>query len=373
MGTNANNAASDDDAAHKGMRPSRCRCVWVILPLALLLAATWAAVSSWLIKSVPKPKTQVQALLEYWRAPNPGWVRSQLQSIGLADRPVSRDAGEVLNEILAFGSKAIPDLVEALQHEDVFVRRNALFALGHLRDPSTIPVMVDCLCNEDWGVRDGVPYALSQIEALPSQALERLRQALTHEHPHVRRIAAQTLANVNPVETASVLALVKSAQDPDQDVRSQVVVSLGAIGAGRPEACQALRAALQDGDPQVRLNAVDGLIKIDTANRPETIHAVLQALRELLRCSEATIRSRACSELYGIGQNAAPLVPVLIDCLRDQDEDVRCSACFTLGALGAAANPALDQLRRLASQDPSRRVRERAAFAIKLNEHTWSE
>ena len=60
---------------------------------------------------------------------------------------------------------------------------------------------------------------------------------------------------------------------------------------------------------------------------------------------------------------AAQIVPVLIECLKDKNDDVRWSTAIGLGSLGADARDAIPAL-QMAQQDRDRRIREAAGVAL---------
>ena len=61
--------------------------------------------------------------------------------------------------------------------------------------------------------------------------------------------------------------------------------------------------------------------------------------------------------------DAAKIVPVMIECLKDEQGDVRLSAAIGLGAFGVEANSAVPEL-RAAESDRDARVRRAAGIAL---------
>lgn len=124
-------------------------------------------------------------------------------------------------------------------------------------------------------------------------------------YPFDRIAAAADLANRR--DPAARPQLVDLLQDADPAVRYWGAVGLGALGETGAPAADALRAALRDAAPIVRVAAADGLCR---QGRPE------------------------------------PALPVLIQALQDNNEWVRLAAVNVLDRLDGQAQPAADALRQ---------------------------
>lgn len=62
-----------------------------------------------------------------------------------------------------FGADALPMLMDATLHADVYVREHAIDVLGLLGDKAAIPALVDALRDDEWQVRFSAVTALGHV------------------------------------------------------------------------------------------------------------------------------------------------------------------------------------------------------------------
>jgi len=125
---------------------------------------------------------------------------------------------EAAAALVAIGTDALAPLLMSARAPQWTARRNAVWALGALRD------------------RRAIPPAL---------------MALADREPPVRRVAAWALGALDADD--AVAALIDALKDPDADVRAQAAWALGALRDRR--ASDALAALLKDASPRVRKQA----------------------------------------------------------------------------------------------------------------------
>jgi HEAT repeat protein len=121
--------------------------------------------------------------------------------------------------------------------------------------------------------------------------------------------------------------------------RGEAAEDLGSLGPLARAALPALREALRDPEPTVRIRVAEALVRIDPA---ET--AAVTALGKLLQDQSPRVRKAAAYALGNLGPDAKAAVPDLIQALDDRDAKVRWTVLETLGQLGAAAEPAVPAL-----------------------------
>lgn len=177
-------------------------------------------------------------------------------------------------------------LVEALDHEDVFVRTEAIQTLGFaLQDSSlAIEIFVPCLRDESQSVRFGAAYGLSRhgsevqealpelVEALndddenvrlavaeaickiaedPQLGIEVLIEFLAHDNQHLRNAAAEGLRDLGPKSAPAVSALIEATNDSFVWVRLKAIETLGLIGPEAREGILTLKNLVNSEDPVV--------------------------------------------------------------------------------------------------------------------------
>ncbi|OGS39404.1 MAG: hypothetical protein A2506_07565 [Elusimicrobia bacterium RIFOXYD12_FULL_66_9] len=126
---------------------------------------------------------------------------------------------------------------------------------------------------------------------------------------------------INEAELQKVL---KSAQDPDANVRWEAVLFLDKVKA--PQAMPIMREMLRrDMEPAVRINVIDLLSK---RNSPEVLEALIAAMKD----QEPEVRLSALRALERIGDFSVAGA-IANGPIRDQDENVRLQAMRTLNSL----------------------------------------
>jgi HEAT repeat protein len=215
---------------------------------------------------------------------------------------------------------------------------------------------------------------------------------LAGEDPAARRQAAATLPAFG---ADAVPALTAALDDTDPEVRLEAVKSLGRLGPAAHAAVPALARAMTDRVPFVRRGVaatlggmtpptavaiealMKGLVDPDAAVIDNSAHALLAlgppvvpALVRALKDPDVGLRQMAVLTLSGgirfgrLGPIGPEAVTALIDTLGDVNADIRDEAARTLADLGPSAKEALPALQRVAANDPAEHVRRVARRAI---------
>jgi HEAT repeat protein len=148
----------------------------------------------------------------------------------LADPAFSPEAGMALSFM---GSPAVGTLRDVLQSDEPVVRREALRALGKLRERASIdpqlviPVLLQGLKDTDASVRQVAVTYLGIVRDQPQQEVAGLMTALEDSQPDVRRAAALALSSYGLDAEPAVKALTRaSASDPDDEVKQEAARAL---------------------------------------------------------------------------------------------------------------------------------------------------
>uniref|UniRef100_A0A8C4RAI5 EDR1/CTR1/ARMC3-like peptidase-like domain-containing protein n=1 Tax=Eptatretus burgeri TaxID=7764 RepID=A0A8C4RAI5_EPTBU len=191
---------------------------------------------------------------------------------------------ENIKQLLALG--AINPLVSLLSHEDQFIRRNAIMALGELSSNGLLTVLISLLtCSSD-------PLRLSSCQALAS---------LTKGHRENCSLAVNG--------TTSLLELLKSLAClvvPATTVLCNMCMNEG------PRTC------LQE------KGAISALLACLVSTDPEIQTSVLQALAALVCDSKSRAELRAADRL-----------PLIINLLNSEYKEVYFAACWTVSSCAA--------------------------------------
>jgi HEAT repeat protein len=165
---------------------------------------------------------------------------------------------------VVFGDETYAIVANVLEDElDLDIIDSCLVALGHIGNPTAVPLILEHRTNSDPDVRFAVAFALS------------------------------CFAN----EQAAIKVLLQLMQDSDPDIRDWATFGLGVQGsADTPEIRDALIERLDDGNPDTREEAVAGLGKrkelrvlpdlIELLQQEEVSYGVVEAACHLLDMPE---------------------------------------------------------------------------------------
>jgi HEAT repeat protein len=156
---------------------------------------------------------------------------------------------EAAAALVAIGTESLPSLIAAARAPQWIARRNAVWALGALRDARGVPTALTALADLEPPVRRVAAWSLGALDA--DEAVSALIDALGDTDASVRSQVAWALGAIR--DPRAVDRLIKALKDQDESVRSQAAWALGAIRDRR--ASDALAAALKDSSPKVRRQA----------------------------------------------------------------------------------------------------------------------
>jgi len=148
----------------------------------------------------------------------------------LGDPQFAPEAGLALSFM---GSPAVDTLRGALGADEPVVRREALRALGKLRERASIdpqvvvPLLLSALEDGDGGVRHVAVTYLGIVRDRPDEEVDGLIRALKDSQAEVRQAAALALSSYGLDAERAVPALTKaSTKDPDEDVQREAARAL---------------------------------------------------------------------------------------------------------------------------------------------------
>jgi HEAT repeat protein len=158
----------------------------------------------------------------------------------LRDPQFAPEAGLALSFM---GSPAVDTLREALQSGEPVVRREALRALGKLRERASIdpqlvvPLLLESRDDADATVRHVAVTYLGIVRDKPAEEVNALIGALQDPEAEVRQAAALALSSYGLDAEPAVPALTKaSTKDPDEDVQREAARALVHIAELRGKA-----------------------------------------------------------------------------------------------------------------------------------------
>ncbi|GEL98333.1 HEAT repeat domain-containing protein [Cellulomonas terrae] len=189
-------------------------------------------------------------------------ISGYFESTGAVDRELRHLHGvrERSRVEAAFGlgdlgsSRAVPELVRALDDRSADVRAAATRSLGRLGATTAVQQVIAA------SVALRVPRAVAGAALLEigPQAVPSLLELLGHEDPHFRADAAELIGLLGAANDAD--ALPSRLRDGSPEVRAATAAALGRLGSGT--ARDELVATLQDRVPYVRASAARALGQI---------------------------------------------------------------------------------------------------------------
>lgn len=147
----------------------------------------------------------------------------------LQDPQLAPEAGLALSFM---GSPAVATLRDALHADEPLVRREALRALGKLRERASIdpqlviPLLLESLKDPDPGVRHVAVTYLGIVRDHPAEGVAGLVTALQDSEADVREAAALALSAYGLDAEPAIPALTKASKDPDEDVQREAARAL---------------------------------------------------------------------------------------------------------------------------------------------------
>jgi serine/threonine-protein kinase len=266
------------------------------------------------------------------------WVRvNAVRLLGAHDEPMAAQAliGKLQDEHKAVryecvcalhrlkATQAVPALVTCLRDQDYKVQSAAIDTLMEIADASAVSCLLEVLTDESEYVRRGAVEVLNEV-ATPA-AIQDLVRALRDADWWVRVRAADALGALGGDKV--VEAVVGLLHDPDDFIRRHAVEILNAVPSAR--AVEALIAALEDPDWWVRERSIDALGK---AGDPRAVEPLLRVLESDPGTAPLCVRA-----LGAIGDPRA--AKPLAELVENEREEVRHEAIEALKALLAAGLP----------------------------------
>lgn len=264
---------------------------------------------------------------------------------------------------------AVVGLLNSLKHSDTTVRRQAARALGKsaLETPVALRQFGRALADKDSSVRLS---AVQGLAALGEAALPLLIDALDHEDRHVRREAAGALGELGATAEPAVPALIRAIEDDDRKLAARAIRALGCIGPAAKPAMPRLIAILSGTHfvctrqaawalSQLGAAAVDPLLQAirtgDLYTRCEAIWALAQMGREARAAVPALINLLRTHGLSRIAKTVTPppgdsmanTAPVLIRPRHGTEDAFWTNLIVTLGEIGPEAREAAPILREV--------------------------
>ncbi|MBF0500783.1 MAG: HEAT repeat domain-containing protein [Candidatus Riflebacteria bacterium] len=232
-----------------------------------------------------------------------GWVLKYLAESGVACAlPAFRKALE--EQPLEFGifaitglgrigtPEAVSLLVNYLHHEEWFLRKRVVDALGQSKIAQAVAPLIEALTDPSVQIRKAAVESLSKIGGLALELLIKALDSGTHDHKIGLIRALGQIHDRRVVEP-----LTRSLSD-----RTSLFFSIDAIGdLGFVEAAPALIPFLKDPEWFNRLNALEALANIHAPNMRDLAHDCLEDSNDMVR----NAAQRILTSINGVSEGAS--------------------------------------------------------------------
>ncbi len=240
------------------------------------------------------------------------------------------NAARALGAMGAAAKPAVPELTALLADEDATVRRQAVQALHAIKPgPDVmIPLFTKAMQDSDPGVQLRVLRSLAEAG---EAAVPGLIEALKNDD--VAYWACVVLRDIGPAAKAAVPALTERLKAPQEEIRMQAVLALGAMGEAAQPAVPEIAATLSDQHMAAASTFVLGELGAIPADAEEVIRANAKSEDSALRTVSLWALARVHPEDKEVRREATK---ELVTRLKDENPHVRSIAARGLAALPPA-------------------------------------
>jgi HEAT repeat protein len=301
-----------------------------------------------------------ETIAKHWEGAD---VLQALRALGPGAVPALLEKGkggswwEIRPHIASMGPAALPPLVEALNNPAMEMRRLSAVMMGGLGSEA-VPSLIQALGDRTWDVRSAALESLADIGPRALPARPALLPLLAHKDAFVRDSALKALASI---DLAFAIPLIIERSPEEFAVRCLLQRGPQGVKAVRERFAtleRRWRRVLLELD---RVTAADALpLLLDGLADPEA--SIRRVAASKLACSEADLApvlgrlasalakedGRSCEWILRAIARICPLpaegLAILAGALRHRDYLVITEAADQLGRLGAAAFPVLPQI-----------------------------
>jgi len=273
---------------------------------------------------------------------------------------------------------AIPDLIAALKDKDPYVRGNAAASLWAMADHASsaksalketlqdsngqavvnaagallamntpkaelIPPLEVVVAGRERGDAANAADLLTRLGKDPAQYVHALLNALDDPNPDVRREVITDIRQQKEESPAYIPVLLKALKDREESTRALAASELGDKTYATPEVVAALEKATSDRSEHVRSSATSSLQTVGVAGGARGSDVVATLLKSL-QDRKGSVRAEAAESLGEMKKATPEIVAGLRTALTDKDKDVRNKAADAFAAIGKPAKEVVPDL-----------------------------
>ena len=274
------------------------------------------------------------------RTPLQHRIKALITNLRAPEKEIRMAAAKTLALIGKEAEDAVLALGEALRDESPEVRLTSVNGLRDIgsRANAVTPALIDALTDDEFDIQVA---AFQTLAAIGAEAVPALVRLLKDGSESLINDAARLLGNIGSGDEATVSALINVLKKNDGRTYWAVVDALGRFGEKATPAVPVLVNMLKDGDRETYRHVTAALIRSGVEGARALFHA--------LRQQDTLFRLWPASDDLGeIGPECITAVPVLIDALREYQDEyqddysyIHYFASAALVKIGSQAVPAL--------------------------------
>ena len=196
---------------------------------------------------------------------DPAATQLLTELVVINDPQIQQQVADHLGELKSTRQEGMVILKDLAKSSNEEVRVRALLAMTRLGDQRSLPVLIQSLDSDSEAVRRQAIVALGKLDS-PAAIKELGSRLLSDKNVQVREAAARAIARPGRTE---VIRLLQKALGDDSHVRCQVIRSLAIVGGDDVVPIVAL--GLADAAPDVRVEAIHALVKLDATSETSAI------------------------------------------------------------------------------------------------------
>jgi len=189
-------------------------------------------------------------------------------------------------KIIKAGSKAIPELIKALDHKKGKVRIASIFLLEQINDKSAIPSLIKVVSNETRKENERAAAAMALGRMGSKESSEILIKYLSDDSNTLKMACIISLGMLK--EEKAVPHLAKLTRDKNEQIRKFSIQSIRSIGN---KAIQELEKTIQDGSLEEKLLSLEVLSYINNEQSYESLKKFMNSSDKYVAISSAYILS----------------------------------------------------------------------------------
>ncbi|MGA1794476.1 MAG: HEAT repeat domain-containing protein [bacterium] len=251
-----------------------------------------------------------------------GWLKDKRAVAPLVALMTSYDLEEyVVGALVSIGDGAVPCIIEGLHNPDPRIRACIIRCIDWIGNRQGVEACIPCLKDENIEVRNQAAMAMAGW--LDLAAIEDgLFESLSDPEPEMRSLVAEILGRSSSKRLVDRLLPELFVKD-----RSRRLLAITILGRLKnPRTCSPLKGLLEDPSDEIRSAAYIALSSLTVKGLSEEL------LARGITDASPRVRKAVASSITA--ETGTPLEGTLLVLLGDQDQDVRLAAIEALGRIG---------------------------------------